>query len=394
MPTAMALVESARRYFALHGLPARRLAILLLLMVLLVGSDVLDVVPYVDADTLSFEVEVLLALTALAMSLADRLSADERRAWRNRAILVCVTLALASAAAEGATRWLFRDVTTAADNGAYFSRRWMRAGHVVRNGDGFRERPFAAKPAGVYRIAIVGDSFTFGNGLETRQRFSDLLQQWLPARVEILNMGIPGDNTPQHLETVRSRVLPLDPDYVLLQWFVNDIEGDEVRFRPALRPLLPAEPVHNWLLIRSALYTVANVRWGDLQVRRGISGSYADYLRERAGHPDSPDARRDAQQWRAILDVCRQRGIGAGLVLFPDTSGPLDDSYAFGYLHDRMRKLCDEEGLTCLDLRSDFAAVPDRRALWVSPFDHHPSARANAIAAVRILETFRREWNP
>ncbi len=336
---------------------------------------------------------MVVGLVALAISIRLRLSDAAFRAWRNRIILLAVTCAFAALAVEAATRFVFRDVTTGSDNGGFFSLRWARGGHVQTNGDGFRERSFSmTKPAGTYRIVVLGDSFTFGNGLEANERYSDRLQAWLPPGYEVLNFGAPGANTPQHLDTLRSRVLPADPDFVLLQWFVNDIEGDSVEGRPLIRPLIPSRTVHNWLQAHSALYTVANLRWGEVQVASGMAGSYADYLKARAGDPQSADARRDAETLKKIIDEVRSQGRAIGIVLFPDPGPDLGDSYPFAYLHDHVMNVCRETNVPCLDLRKDFAAIADRRSLWVSPFDHHPSARANEIAAVKILEVFRRHW--
>jgi hypothetical protein len=80
------------------------------------------------------------------------------------------------------------------------------------------------------------------------------------------------------------------------------------------------------------------------------------------------------------------------MVLFPDFGEDLGPAYPYAFLHERVLAFCRETGVTCLDLRDTFARVHDRRSLWVSPFDHHPSARANEMAAVRILEAFRAEW--
>lgn len=390
----MTVWRQVAAYVSLRSLTPRQWIVLLLLVVLLIGSDLFDIVPYVTRDTLAFEVELLLGLTALGMSLADRLTLAERRRWRNRVVLVTVAVGLAAASAEATTRWVFRSVTSSADGAAYFSRRWGQRSPVLLNAFGFRERGFAAvKAPGTYRIAVVGDSFTFGNGLEPHERYSGLLQQWLPAGFEVLNLAVPGNNTPQHLATLQSRVLPLGPDYVLLQWFVNDIEGDDLQGRPVTRPLLPAPRLHEWLRRRSALYTIANTGWSNLQVANGMTASYADYLQARAGNPHGADARREAALLRAIIDACHRAGASVGMVLFPDTGAPLDASYPFAYLHDRVLEICEAEGITCLDLRNDFAAIGDRRTLWVSPFDHHPSAAANRIAAIKLLETFRREWS-
>jgi hypothetical protein len=62
---------------------------------------------------------------------------------------------------------------------------------------GFRERDFQLeKPANVYRITVIGDSLTFGNGIEEQDRVSNLLEQRLNADqnrgnvdYEVLNFG-------------------------------------------------------------------------------------------------------------------------------------------------------------------------------------------------------------
>ena len=55
--------------------------------------------------------------------------------------------------------------------------------------------------------------------------------------------------------------------------------------RPRLRTwtLVPVRSIHDWLNLHSALYSIANMRWGELQIALGLSPSYADYLRARAG---------------------------------------------------------------------------------------------------------------
>ena len=137
---------------------------------------------------------------------------------------------------------------------------------------------------------------------------------------------------------------------------------------------------------------MANIRWGAIQVATGLAPSYADYLRRRAADPDGADARSDSALLRAMIDACRRQHVSIGIVLFPDAGPDLGADYPFAFLHEHVLAVCRAEGLPCLDLRADFAAVTDRRSLWVSPFDHHPSARANAIAATRILETFHPQW--
>ena len=173
--------------------------------------------------------------------------------------------------AEAATRFIFRDVTTSSDNQGFFTRRWAEAGAVQTNGAGFRERSFSeVKAPGTYRIIAVGDSFTYGNGIRNDERYTEILQKGLPNNFEVLNFGTAGANTPQHLQTVANVVLPLKPDFVILQWYVNDVEGHDATGRPTYHSLLPFSGLHGWLIDESAFYTVANMQWAKWQVALGM----------------------------------------------------------------------------------------------------------------------------
>ncbi len=220
----------------------------------------------------SLSLTMAIGFIALAISIRLRLSDAAFRAWRNRIILLGVTCTLAALAVEAATRFVFRNVTISADSTSFFSRRWIS--DVFFNEHGVRERSFSLqKAANTYRVALIGDSFTFGNGLPAEERYSDLMEKWLPDRIEVLNFAIAGNNTPHHLEMLRSRVLAAHPDFVLLQWFVNDIEGDDLARRPRQVTLAPHPAMHRLLNRHSALYVMANMRWAEMQIALGWSPS-------------------------------------------------------------------------------------------------------------------------
>lgn len=380
-------------FVSLRELPQPRALALTAVVSLVAVADWLPANRYVDPDTAEFTLSMAIGLSALAMAAADRLSPDRLSVWRNRLLAGGLAVLLAAAAAEAGTRYVFRAVTTTADNGGYFSRRWNRQIAGQTNPYGYRERPFSlVKPPGTYRIAVIGDSFTFGNGLPTEQRYSALLERWLPDRFEVLNFGEPGHNSTEHKLTLEGRVRPTRPDFVLLQWFVNDVEGATTVGRPHFLPLMPRSVLQHWLSRHSALYAVAGLRWMEWQVRIGLVPSYAEYLNARASDPRGTDARRERSLLHDLVAAAHGGGAGFGMVLFPDAGYDLDARYPFGYLHQRVLDACREEQISCVDLRADFAKVKDRRTLWVNPLDHHPSARANQIAALRILEVFEPDW--
>ena len=96
------------------------------------------------------------------------------------------------------------------------------------------------KPAGVFRVALLGDSFAFGWGVKQDESFAhklqELLQQELVRRskdpmrvdsedikqVEVLNFGVPGYSTFQQVAHFRREGLSFSPDAVIVYFIEND----------------------------------------------------------------------------------------------------------------------------------------------------------------------------
>ena len=388
------MVQAFRVSLSLGELPAKRSLLLAAMALLIAVADWLPENRWVDPDLLEFCLTVALGMSAIALGLHDRLGPAAIARWRSRALLFLITITVSLVLAEAMTRFIFRDVTTSGDASGFFTRRWYSGDVVHLNALGFRERPFSLdKPAGTYRIVVVGDSFTYGNGVRQQDRYSDVLGTKLPEHFEVLNFGMGGANTPEHRNLI-ARLLPeVHPDFVLLQWYVNDTEDDDTTGRPFFRPLMPIRRVHRLLNDSSALYTVANMQWTETQVALGMTESYVDYLQRRVGDPNSRDAQIDRRLLLELIALCRGANVPLGIVLFPDTAGSdLGRGYPFAYLHERVLDICREQNLVCLDLRSAFSQVRDHRTLWASRLDHHPGALANEIAAAKIFETYAKEW--
>ena len=151
-----------------------------------------------------------------------------RRVLTNGA-LALGAVALALAAGELAARWVYRDLTTTSPIESWFGERW-RAEHLRLNSIGLRERGFSwSKPNGLYRIAVVGDSFTVAMGIDTAERYPERIRAALGTRTQVLQFAQPGHEIHHHVLTLRRRALRAEPDFVLLQWYVNDFEIDKSR---------------------------------------------------------------------------------------------------------------------------------------------------------------------
>jgi hypothetical protein len=97
------------------------------------------------------------------------------------------------------------------------------------NTDGMRDREHrVAKPSGVFRIACLGDSITYGFGVPSPSSYPARLENRLNSsaargvRFEVLNFGVTGYNITQSIENLRARALKYRPDLVIYQYCLND----------------------------------------------------------------------------------------------------------------------------------------------------------------------------
>jgi hypothetical protein len=162
--------------------------------------------------------------------------------------------------------------------------------------------------------------------------------------------------------------------------------------RPEPLPLVPSSTLAPLLHQYSALYYLCNEQWVALQGSLGLHRSFADYMRARFADPSGADSQAEISALTEFLRVLRAGNIPMGIVLFPDLRVIKQKSYPFGYLHDRVLKVCDEQDMDCLDLHGLMAQASTTSSLVVNRFDGHPNAFANRIAADALLERFGSTW--
>ena len=121
------------------------------------------------------------------------------------------------------------------------------------NALGFRGPEMAlAKPPDRMRVMLVGDSMTYGWGVEYEETYAAVLQTLAP-EIQVINAGARGYSTGQQLLLLRERIEGLAPDLVVLAYFWNDVwETRKSRYpefvlrdgRARLVPPDPATPEH------------------------------------------------------------------------------------------------------------------------------------------------------
>ncbi len=98
---------------------------------------------------------------------------------------------------------------------------------VVLNAMGFRDTEISGKLPGEYRILALGDSHIYGQGLGEQELMTTILEQELnktsnSCQFNVINMGVRAFSTNNELAMLKKVGLNLEPDHVILFFFVND----------------------------------------------------------------------------------------------------------------------------------------------------------------------------
>ena len=298
-------------------------------------------------------------------------------------LTLAVSVALTMGALELATRWVFAGLGTTGDSWSYFSLEWRRAHEGGLNELGFREREILPKAKGVTRIAVIGDSFTYGLGILREERLTERVDAGLGQEFEILNFGWPGNDYPEHIVNLETALAVAEPDLVVLAWFHNDVGAPGVP-TPDLANL--AGPLHRYLYRRSALYVLANRGFKQLQQGLGFEHPYHADIATFYDPKGAPALGAQARLER-FLDLASTAGVPATIVLWPAVSDAVREADLLRDepLFAQVMEVCAARGLPCLDLRPAMREVPPDQSLVVSQYDAHPNALANEVAARAVL---------
>jgi len=94
--------------------------------------------------------------------------------------------------------------------------------HIKTNNKGFRmSNPL--KQTIKQTVLILGDSFTFGTGVDTEEAYPNLLNNFFSDTV-VINGGVPGAGLKEELRVYKNFVAGMHPQVVILQVLDNDIE--------------------------------------------------------------------------------------------------------------------------------------------------------------------------
>ncbi|WP_342347352.1 SGNH/GDSL hydrolase family protein [uncultured Nitrospira sp.] len=224
---------------------------------------------------------------------------------------------------------------------------------------------YGVKQAQEYRIAIVGDSVTFGEGIpDTEETFTEVLEQILNQQqniltVKVFNFGVSAYSVKEMSAMLQHRMLAIQPDLVVMAIIPPDLDLDRTPIIDSAGYLvgqnvamLLDSPVGEVLRGVRLLYVLRDIgsRWS----------SPPQYIDPLLSHGEIPDSYRYIQQFRETAD---QYGLPSLIILLPRM-----EENAWGPLIDRLT----QDTIRHLDL-SYLSKEFTMKEYMASRFDRHPS---------------------
>ena len=266
------------------------------------------------------------------------------------------------------------------------------------NSQGWRGPEFSVeKPKGTLRIAFLGDSFTFGEGVRFGDIYPTQVSNLLNARFgregrrfESYNFGVGGYNSFQELFALEHFALKYNPDIVVLKYDLSEAEPELYAVVPGTEHV---ERVPRWYDTDPRLFNtrpqenglyklrLSRLLW-QINMNRKKNAAMVSYYNA-LYRPESRDWMKSEQALRRMIQICRQRNIPVYVVFFPMLYRL--ERYPFADVHRRVGEVVKEEGGVFIDL---FPLLKNMRTdkLWVHPTDQHPNEIVHRIAAEAIAE--------
>ncbi len=255
------------------------------------------------------------------------------------------------------------------------------------------------KPPGTFRVLCLGDSFTFGRGIEISDLYCHRLERLLEShllrkndhtQVEAINFSAEGFSTARELLMLERRGgLEYQPDVLVLGYVLNDPEDESHpdELKHLREPTMVWHP-SGWL----ARLTQTSALAGWVYERVENTRRYRAFERYyRFIHsPAYPGWQRCQEAFQRIAELTQASGTKVLVAIFPFIDFPLGEKYPFGDLHEKVAELARANGFAVLDLRPTLAAHESPALQRVFGLDPHPSAGAHHLAARAIADEIAR----
>lgn len=243
------------------------------------------------------------------------------------------------------------------------------------------------KPTLPTRVLALGDSFTFGEGVTDAETWPAQLQGLLPG-IEVANLGAPAYAHDQMLYALQDQGVAVEPDVVILGFYLYDKWRDELTFYCGEKPRFSR--LHgDWRVENQPIPKP----WEVYDAHRRLPLVYAvprvlieTFLQ--APLTDKSGDERATEIIRQIRALTESKGARFVLVNLPE--GPSERPSSSGFFHG----FCAQTGTECVDTAPLFGEVGGTddvaalRAKFQLPNDIHYSPEGYGVVGEALRRHF------
>lgn len=243
------------------------------------------------------------------------------------------------------------------------------------------------KAEGVFRVIVVGDSFTYGGKGHFDDTFPKRLERMLnlnehQRKVEVLNWGVPGYSTAQEYELVKKAVDSYHPDLIILEVTLNDPELQPygATHHPRKKGKFKVFLERNW-----QTYQLVSSRISATILDK----QYIQYYQDLFNHPDTWHHFSGAV--KHIAHLTKERNVPTVAMIFPLFSHPLNEKYPYADITNKAIAEFELNEFPILNLFPYFKNIPPQRLQAIPGVDSHPNEIADRIATDALYSWLKKQ---
>jgi len=271
--------------------------------------------------------------------------------------------------------WKRRRVTIPGASSAYY---WHDILHVHDKNHMRRIAPFPPKLNGKFRIMIVGDSLTYGYGVQEEDTYSKQLESMLNKNfsVEVLNLGVSGHQSEDVLRKIKEYTPLLKPDLIIYGVCLNDFLPSGVgQYANNMNYRFPLpESIKRFMSEKTHLGRLVSDAYNNILMRLGFRNDfYTDILKDFNNYQT-----RFARDVKDMNDFVLDRGLPSMVAM---VLNQFPELHSKGYqIALAAEKHLSNAGMEVIPTE-EFYNKYDKQSMAVSQWEGHPNARAHKIFA-------------
>ncbi|MDB3906536.1 SGNH/GDSL hydrolase family protein, partial [Crocinitomicaceae bacterium] len=238
---------------------------------------------------------------------------------------------------------------------------------------GMRDKSYAvSKPKDVFRIAVVGDSYSMAAGVKEGESFHSLVEKKFNKhgkKIEILNFGVSGYGMDQYITVLKDHLWKFEPDAIIIGFCsYNDHYQEGIH----TTPLKFQKPKDVNLFWKSYLYNwIKTMDYEDGLTRNQYKQSDVQFLQKKL---------------KVIQGICDEKNVSVGLINLGITHN--------SHNTNKLREIFADSEIHFIDATKQFRSKKTRDYI-LTPLDTHPNEAGHLLLShpfSNLVRTLRNDY--